>query len=115
LQQAVGCLRRHGGQRAHADLRQGVVVTPEEELHNVPMTYRHGGIVSPYVDFREPLSVQDRHFVDSRVRNKTPLTDGRAGLAVVQVPEAADRALRSKRPEPVTDVPTARPSDAGGA
>ena len=84
---------------------QGVVAPPQEDLHNVPMTYRHGGIVSPYVDFREPLAVQDQHFVDCITHHKTPFTDGLAGLAVVKVLEAADKAMSSHRPELVNPQP----------
>ena len=80
---------------------QGVIVPPRDDLASVPMSYRHGGIVAPYVDFREPLAVQDQHFVDCIRDGTTPLTDGRAGLAVVQVLEAADRALASHQPEAV--------------
>ena len=32
--------------------------------HEMPVTYRTGDIISPYVPFREPLLVQDREFVD---------------------------------------------------
>lgn len=59
----------------------------------MPMTYHYGDIVAPYVPFEEPLAVQDRHFVDCIRTGKTPQSDGRSGLAVVRVLEAASKAL----------------------
>ena len=56
--------------------------------------YRFGDIVSPFIEFHEPLRVQCEHFLDC-VRNRTqPLTDGRSGLRVVEVIEALQRSLR---------------------
>jgi hypothetical protein len=61
------------------------------------MSYRYGEIRSPYIDFQEPLSAQDRHFVSCVATGTRPQTDGADGLAVVQVLEAADVALRESR------------------
>jgi predicted dehydrogenase len=69
--------------------------------HEVPMSYRTGDIISPYVPFREPLMVQDREFVDSiraGVRSPTP---GERGLEIVRVLESTDVALASGRTAPV--------------
>jgi predicted dehydrogenase len=66
-------------------------------LHKKPMSYRYGGIVSPYIDFQEPLGVQDRHFVECVRTGRRPTTDGHNGRAVVQVLEAAQRSLRLGR------------------
>lgn len=59
----------------------------------MPVTYRTGDITSPYVDFVEPLMVQDAHFVECVRSGQTPATDGRRGLEIVRVLEAADEAL----------------------
>ncbi len=55
---------------------------------------RAGDIVIPKLDFIEPLQVECRHFIDCIRDGKQPETDGRNGLAVVQVLEAAQRSLR---------------------
>jgi predicted dehydrogenase len=65
-----------------------------EPFHDLPMSYRHGGIFSPFIALQEPLSIQDEHFVDCILHGRPPLTDGNDGLAVVQVLEAAELSLR---------------------
>jgi predicted dehydrogenase len=67
-------------------------------LTQPPMSYRYGDIVAPFLAPDEPLGVQDRHFVECVATGATPLTDGRNGLAVVEVLEAAQVSLRLGRP-----------------
>lgn len=76
------------------------VGSPEdgEHMHEAPMTYRYGGIISPYISFQEPLGVEDRDFVQSIAEGRLPRSHGRRGLAVVQTLEAAERSLREQRP-----------------
>jgi predicted dehydrogenase len=76
---------------------KGVVAAAagDHDLGAVPMSYRYGDITSPYIDFQEPLLVQDRHFVDCILSGDRPLTDGQKGLAVVRVLEAANLSLRT--------------------
>jgi predicted dehydrogenase len=73
---------------------KGVIATEPDDLREPPMSYRHGGIWSPYVEMHEPLGAQDRHFVDCIASGGQPLTDGANGLAVVRALEAADQSLR---------------------
>lgn len=76
-----------------------VGVTPTVQMgenpapFEIPVTYRTGDITSPYVEFPEPLMVQDSHFVDCVRSGRTPDTDGQRGLGVVRVLEATDEAL----------------------
>jgi predicted dehydrogenase len=57
-------------------------------------SYHYGSVVSPYIQFEEPLRLEAIHFLDCvRTRNR-PRTDGRNGLEVVQVIEAAQASLR---------------------
>jgi predicted dehydrogenase len=87
---------------------------------DVPVTYRTGDITSPYVAFREPLMVEDLHFVDC-VRTNTPFdTPGERGLDVVRVLAATDRALASGQAAPVFGSPAAHaelafPGSRGGS
>jgi predicted dehydrogenase len=67
----------------------------------MPVTYRSGDIVSPYLYFHEPLQVQDDHFVDCVRTGTRPRTPGERGLDIVRVLEAADAASRSGHREPV--------------
>jgi predicted dehydrogenase len=57
--------------------------------------YHYGDVVIPYVRFEEPLRVQCQHFLDCIREGKTPRTDGRNGLRVVQIVEAAQRSLHA--------------------
>jgi len=67
---------------------------PLENFPAMPISYRYGDIVSPYVRLREPLMREDQQFVDSIRSGTRPRTDGANGLAVVQVLEAASSSLR---------------------
>ncbi len=65
----------------------------EKDAQAVPLSYRYGSIVSPYIDFREPLRIEDEHFVDCIKSGAQPSTDGENGLAVVEVLEAAEQSM----------------------
>jgi predicted dehydrogenase len=54
---------------------------------------RAGDVLIPKVEFTEPLRVELQHFVESVADGTVPLTDGRHGLGVVRVLEAAQRSL----------------------
>jgi len=82
---------------------KGVVVPPQEDPRNPPMSYRHGGILSPFISMQEPLIVQDQHFLECVRSGQRPISDGHSGLAVVRVLEAASQALRRGVPAPVRD------------
>ncbi len=73
----------------------------DQNLSQPPMSYRYGDIVAPYVPAQEPLSVQDEHFIHCIVTREPPRTGGESGLAVVEVIEAAHRALETGGPVPV--------------
>jgi predicted dehydrogenase len=64
----------------------------------MPVTYRTGDITSPYVEFAEPLLVQDTHFVDCIRSGRRPDTPGERGLGVVRVLAAIDEALATGSP-----------------
>jgi predicted dehydrogenase len=59
----------------------------------MPVTYRTGDITSPYVQFVEPLLVQDTHFVDCVRTGRRPHTSGERGLGIVKVLAATDEAV----------------------
>lgn len=68
------------------------------ETHAWPVSYRTGDIVSPYVQFNEPLLVQDSHFIDCIRTGARPHTPGERGLDIVRVLSAADVAETTGRP-----------------
>jgi predicted dehydrogenase len=78
----------------------------------MPMTYRTGDITSPYVEFVEPLLVQDTHFIDCIRTGHRPQTSGERGLGVVRVLAATDEAVATGAPARIQppleeSVPTA--------
>jgi len=74
---------------------RGIIPPSESSVHEVPLQYRYGDVVAPYVDFKEPLLVEDQHFVESAVAGNRPLSDGENGLAVVRIVEAANQSIQT--------------------
>jgi predicted dehydrogenase len=60
---------------------------------DMPVSYRTGDIIAPFVPFREPLLVQDEHFVECVRNGIQPDTPGERGLDIVRVLAATDVAL----------------------
>jgi predicted dehydrogenase len=76
---------------------KGVVTpAPDDMLGHAPMSYRYGDVVSPYLTMDEPLSIQDEHFVECILTGKRPQSDGRSGLSVVRVLEAAHESIDTR-------------------
>jgi len=57
-------------------------------------SYRYGDILSPRVEDYEPLRRQNEHFLECIEEDKQPRSDGRSGMRVVSILEAASRSLR---------------------
>jgi predicted dehydrogenase len=68
------------------------------------LAYRNGAVDIPFVDFSEPLGIEDRHFIACVATGETPQSDGYSGLRVVQMLEATDTALRENR---IVDIASA--------
>jgi predicted dehydrogenase len=73
----------------------------EQLSHAMPVSYRSGDIVSPYISFTEPLVVQDSHFIECVRTGERPRTPGERGLEIVRVLEASDVAAASGGAAPV--------------
>ncbi|NMI00267.1 Gfo/Idh/MocA family protein [Pseudonocardia acidicola] len=76
---------------------------------DMPVSYRTGDITSPYVPFREPLMIQDGHFVECIRTGRQPDTPGERGLEVVRVLAATDRAIATGQSSPVFGAPGVAP------
>ncbi|MDO8885569.1 Gfo/Idh/MocA family oxidoreductase [Candidatus Oleimmundimicrobium sp.] len=59
------------------------------------LTLRFGDIVIPSINMKEPLRTECMHFIECIIEGKSPLSDGRDGLRVVKVLEAAQKSLKS--------------------
>jgi predicted dehydrogenase len=76
---------------------RGVQVTSERGIHELLVSYRSGDMWAPRVDQVEPLQLETRYFLDCVPSGTTPFNDGRAGLRVVRMLEAADASLQRQR------------------
>ncbi len=65
------------------------------------LTLRTGDITIPSIDMFEPLRAECDHFVSAIRTGETPRSDGRDGLRVVKILEAAEASLQ-RNGEPVT-------------
>lgn len=77
---------------------KGITTTKpgSDELYKLKVGYRSGDMFAPQLDVTEALLVEGRHFMESISRGEPTLTDGRAGLRVVQILEAASRSMRER-------------------
>jgi predicted dehydrogenase len=87
--------------------------TDDQDLTQPPMSYRYGDITVPYLDFEEPLVVQDRNFADCIRTGKRPAVDGENGLAVVEVLECLQMSLLEGRRVQLAEVAPGAKSLAG--
>lgn len=83
---------------------KGVSAAPEPDAA-IPMSYRHGDIHLPRINFNEPLAEEDGHFVECITEGIPCRTDGERGLAVVRVLEAAQESMRTRRPVDLYHAP----------
>lgn len=72
---------------------KGVDYNTDYSTYKEYCSLRFGDIVIPKVDIQEPLLIECRHFIDSIKTGKQPRTDGKDGLRVVKVLEAAQNSL----------------------
>jgi len=80
---------------------KGITATDSpENVYQILISYRTGDMYIPKLDGTEALKVGASHFIHCIESGEKPLTDGRAGLEVVRVLEAAMLSM-SKRGEAV--------------
>jgi len=60
------------------------------------LSLRFGDITIPHLEMVEPLTLECRHFIDCIQTNREPKTDGRQGLEVVRILEAAQASLEKE-------------------
>ena len=64
------------------------------ESYGDAITLRFGDVTIPHVNMVEPLKLECQHFAECVRQGKTPRSDGRDGLRVVRVLEAAQKSLK---------------------
>ena len=76
---------------------KGVSFTDDpQKILEMRVGYRTGDMWAPKVDATEALRVEGEHFVDCIDRCNSPRTDGRLGLRVVELIEAATSSMRGR-------------------
>jgi predicted dehydrogenase len=74
---------------------KGITMTNDpENIYQMRIGYRIGDMWVPNLDRTEALRTEALHFVDCIKNTKRPITDGQAGLRVVQILEAATRSMK---------------------
>jgi len=75
---------------------KGVNVTNTEGLYNLLVSYRSGDMWAPQVEQVEALRQELAYFIDCISQDIVPFNDGKAGLRVVKMLEAATESLRNR-------------------
>jgi predicted dehydrogenase len=76
---------------------KGVSFTDDpEQIQEMRVGYRTGDMWAPKLSVTEALRVEGEHFIDCIEHGKIPETDGRLGLRVVELIEAATSSMRGK-------------------
>jgi predicted dehydrogenase len=85
---------------------KGITVNRNSEsVYQMLVGYRTGDMWAPQLDTTEALRIEVLHFIECIEKSKRPVTNGEAGLRVVQVLEAATQSM-ARRGQPVNlDIP----------
>jgi predicted dehydrogenase len=75
---------------------KGVSISSREGVYNLLVNYRSGDMWAPQIEQVEALSRELAYFADCIANDQTPLNDGKAGLRVVKMLEAASESLRQR-------------------
>ncbi|HZR56654.1 MAG TPA: Gfo/Idh/MocA family oxidoreductase [Terriglobales bacterium] len=75
---------------------KGVHITSRQGLYNLLVNYRSGDMWSPQVEQVEALKLELSYFVECIAEGKTPHNDGKAGMRVVKLLEAASKSLNQR-------------------
>lgn len=76
---------------------KGIDITDDaEQIYNMIIGYRTGDMWAPQLDPSEALLTEVSHFIDCINTSSTPITDGRIGLRVVEILEAASKSMKNQ-------------------
>jgi predicted dehydrogenase len=75
---------------------KGVQITNQEGVYDLLVSYRSGDMWAPRIEQTEALKAECGYFLNCIKNNATPFNDGRAGLKVVKMLEAANQSIRER-------------------
>ena len=67
-----------------------------EKKERLLVSYRSGDMYAPRIDHIEALSLMVKEFADCIQEGRPALTDGKAGLRVLKVLDAAERSIKAE-------------------
>jgi predicted dehydrogenase len=73
---------------------KGVNIKTDYSTYGEYLSLRFGDILIPQIESTEPLKVECQHFIDCVQTHKPPRSDGKDGLRVLKVLDAAQRSLK---------------------
>lgn len=74
----------------------GIEMLTTESIHKALVQYRIGDMYAPKILQTEALALGVQEFIDSINNDRQPLTNGKDGLNVVRILEAADKSLKNR-------------------
>lgn len=75
---------------------KGVHIGSREGVYNLLVNYRSGDMWAPQLERSEALTKELSYFADCIANNETPHNDGKAGLRVVRMLEAATESIKNR-------------------
>ena len=76
---------------------KGVEKTSNQEgIYDMLVKYRTGDMWAPQIENTEALKSELQYFLDCVQRNEVPFNDGKAGLRVVGMLEAANKSIKQR-------------------
>ncbi len=73
---------------------KGAEMTNGQGVYDLLVSYRSGDMWAPRIDQMEALAAETKYFADCVSTGKTPFNDGKAGLRIVRILEAASKSLK---------------------
>jgi predicted dehydrogenase len=75
---------------------KGVDVNNGQSIYELLVSYRSGDMWAPRVEQTEALAAEAKYFIQCVSNNEKPFNDGRAGLRIVRLLEAAEKSLKNR-------------------
>jgi len=74
---------------------KGVDIASGQGIYELLVSYRSGDMWAPRLEQTEALAAETKYFIECVSKDETPFNDGRAGLRIVRLLEAADKSLKN--------------------
>lgn len=75
---------------------RGVDIANGQGVYELLVSYRSGDMWAPKIEQSEALSNEAKYFVECIEKDEAPFNDGRAGLRVVKLLEAAEKSIKNR-------------------